>query len=931
MDTTKRWRPAMSLRACLVLLPMAAFLFVPLAVAQEPTGTLVVHLNDEQGGAVAGATIRLTSPALLGGPRKTLTDGRGPWIVTGLLPGPYTLDIEVQGRQLQPEQVLIRAGETSVSRRLEARVDVSAATAMSDATAAERAYHMSPGLIGNTPRLGSVNDLVKTAPFSSPTSASTYSTRHSDSGSGTNENHFSVAGINVTCSCNGDLRSEPAVGFIQEARIQSVGASAEFGNMQGAVVQFITQSGGDRFQSTTTLYWQGSGLTSQPVTLPYIGSGAAQSGYERDHYVDVTTTLGGPVVRERIWFFGGYQYVGDTDSQPGTDPAFPRRYEMEKFFGKLTWRPSQSLRLVHSVHYEVGYNPDRPTIATEYEATTRPRITSPAITFGDLTHTISADTVWEARLGRYEQTRDEGPVTGDRTTPSVFDRFTGITYDAPPRIGSVTITRLTGKAIGSHYRPDLFGADHSVRFGVQLERGEHQAINIIPTNQRFEQINGQPLQVISSLPSNIGGVSHTYSLFITDRLTIRDWVTVDAGVRYDHGEAISQDLHAVDSEGRELDEIVGGLGRLYTQNLWAPRLGVTIRFNERTTFRANAGRYYQGILTGELESVSPGATSVTTTPFDPATGGYTGVPRTVDPKVNLRVDPDTKSPRTDQYSISMDRAIGQRLLASIMFIHKNGRHSVGWTETAGVYDEGTETLADGTIITVYRLNTAVTPPAARRFLITNPPTYATTYNGLMMALEKRFSHGWQASGSYTWSKAFGLLSSSGTSAAGAQLSTISPPQPLLFGRDPNDMTNATGLLANHRPHMIKFLGSADVPRTGVTVTTNVQYYTGKPYTAFALVTLPQGDQRIMVEERGSRRVSSQTLVDVRVSRPIRFGRARVELFMDLLNLLNDGAEESLITETRLTRTTVNTTTFAQPASFVDPRRMMIGVKFNFAQ
>ncbi len=56
--------------------------------------------------------------------------------------------------------------------------------------------------------------------------------------------------------------------------------------------------------------------------------------------------------------------------------------------------------------------------------------------------------------------------------------------------------------------------------------------------------------------------------------------------------------------------------------------------------------------------------------------------------------------------------------------------------------------------TVFRLNTAVTPPAARRFLLTNPDGYSLTYNGLVMAMEKRRSNGWQAFGSYTWSKAY---------------------------------------------------------------------------------------------------------------------------------------------------------------------------------
>lgn len=65
-------------------------------------------------------------------------------------------------------------------------------------------------------------------------------------GSGTNENQFLIEGTNMTCPCNGVARSEPGGDFIQEIQVQSVGASAEFGNVQGAVVNVITKQGSDR-------------------------------------------------------------------------------------------------------------------------------------------------------------------------------------------------------------------------------------------------------------------------------------------------------------------------------------------------------------------------------------------------------------------------------------------------------------------------------------------------------------------------------------------------------------------------------------------------------------------------------------------------------------------------------------------------------------
>jgi len=123
--------------------------------------------------------------------------------------------------------------------------------------------------------------------------------------------------------------------------------------------------------------------------------------------------------------------------------------------------------------------------------------------------------------------------------------------------------------------------------------------------------------------------------------------------------------------------------------------------------------------------------------------------------------------------------------------------------------------------------------------------------------------------------------------------------------------------------MVRVMGAVDIPHTGVTLAGNAQYFTGKPWAASAQVSLPQGDQRILLEQRGTRRLSAQTLVDVRLSKSIGLGGSRrAEVFVDLLNVLNDTAEESLANDNQFSPT------FGQAAAFVDPRRAMFGVRLN---
>jgi hypothetical protein len=359
----------------------------------------------------------------------------------------------------------------------------------------------------------------------------------------------------------------------------------------------------------------------------------------------------------------------------------------------------------------------------------------------------------------------------------------------------------------------------------------------------------------------------------------------------------------------------------------SPRLGVTARLTAdgRTILRASYGRFNQGVLTGEISPIHPAVAPVTTNEFDPATGGYTRLVSVVDSKINLLIDPETRTPRTDEYSIGVDRELRPRLAAAIAYIHKSGDDFIAWTDVGGQYREETRTFADGRSVPVFVL---VNDPASRRFLLTNPAGYSLTYNGLVTVVEKRRSNGWQALGSYTFSRTYGLLTSSGATAADPQISTIAPIYPAVatFGRDPNNLTNAYGRLPNDRPHMFRLMGTVDIPRTGFAVGANLQYFSGKPWAATAQIALPQGDQRVLLEPRGSRRLSSQSLLDVRVSRTLSFhGAGRIEMIFDVLNALNDTAEEALATDNQFSPN------FALPTVFMDPRRAMLGVRVNLGR
>ncbi|MEO7275759.1 MAG: TonB-dependent receptor [Vicinamibacterales bacterium] len=934
MDVKTTARPAARIcRALLSFVVTAGVLLPQSAVAQGQTGALIGTVKDNQGGVLPGAEVRVGSRALIGGPAKLVTNEKGQLRFLALPPGAYELDIELKGFATYHEED-IRVGAGSTIERtvvlslagVEESIVIREAGSRIDARDPGFGTHFGPDDLEAIPtRRASMFDFIRAAPGIAATSPSSGTTTTiSALGSGTNENQFLIDGTNFTCPCNGIARAEPGIDFIQEVHVQSVGASAEYGNVQGAVINVVTKQGSARFLYDASYFGQMASLTSRPVLLALPAPATGQSGYVRSRYRDMTTNLGGPAVRDRLWFFGGYQYLRDYDSQPGTDPTAPRTYEQNKIFGKVTWRLAPGWQLVQSVHDEFWVNPEQPTFAKPFEATLRQHASVPAITFGQLTHTSSDQTVWDVRVGRFVWAREDDPSTGNRTTPSRFDRATNLFSGAPQTFGGLTLMRTTAKATLTHYRPSLLRADHQWKIGTQVEQGESHGPSIIPTGVRFVDDNGLPFQAISSDPSLSGGLFLTAAAFASDAITVGDRLTIDAGVRFDHSRAISQNLRAIDPAGRETGRTIDGLGTLYTWNLWSPRLGATVKLTAdgHTMLRGSYGRFSQGVLTGEFSAFHPGVTPTTTRMFDPLTGGYTRTVSVVDAKKNLLLDSGIRAPHSDEYSVGVDREIDRRLAVAVAYIRKDGADFIGWTDVGGAYRARPQQLPDGTTISVFEL---LNGTAARRFRLTNPDGYSLTYNGLVMAVEKRRSNGWQAFGSYTLSRASGLQASSGTTAAGAQSSSVALPN-LPFGRDPNDLTNARGRLPNDRPHMLRAMGTLDVPRTGVAIAANLQFFSGKPWGSTAQVVLPQGDQRILLEPRGARRLSSQSLLDVRVSRTIRVGGAgRIDLLVDVLNALNDTAEESLASDNLFSKN------FGQPTSFMDPRRAMVSVRLNLGR
>src|SRR5262245_62136033 len=223
--------------------------------AQGLTGSLNGTVKDQHGGVLAGAVIRMTSPSLMTGVEQTTSNEKGQWRFPILPPGQYVLTIELAPKfEVSEEQLQIGAGqvlERSVVLRVAGvfeSVNVEVSTGIDSLTSGLETRRGLDYMRTVPSRRNSMFSVINSVPGVSPTSPSSGTVNTvSVFGSAVNENAFLIDGTNFTCPCQGISRAEPIVDVIQEVFVQSIGASVEFGNIQGGVFNIVTKQGGARF------------------------------------------------------------------------------------------------------------------------------------------------------------------------------------------------------------------------------------------------------------------------------------------------------------------------------------------------------------------------------------------------------------------------------------------------------------------------------------------------------------------------------------------------------------------------------------------------------------------------------------------------------------------------------------------------------------
>jgi hypothetical protein len=294
----------MTLRALLVLPALLAGLS-SLVHAQVGAATVTGVIKDPAGAAIPGATVTITEIAT--NLRRSVVSTRdGVYAAASLSPGTYTIDVEVQGfRSVRREAVRLSTGETARIDFALAVGDVREQVTVVAGSPMIRAERASVGMVVEHEQVLQLplngRTFVTLASLAAGVALPANSQLPRINGGRPRTNEYLFDGISVLQPEPGQVAYFPVLDAIQEFKIESNSPPAEFGRFNGGVVNLTTKAGADVFHGDAFEFLRNEALNARN----YFQSAIPTKPEYRRHQFGAT--LGGPLVRDRTFFFADYQ------------------------------------------------------------------------------------------------------------------------------------------------------------------------------------------------------------------------------------------------------------------------------------------------------------------------------------------------------------------------------------------------------------------------------------------------------------------------------------------------------------------------------------------------------------------------------------------------------------------------------------------------
>ena len=886
-----------------VLLLVAAFVVAASAAYAQTTGRVVGTVTDSTGARLPGATVTISGPALQG-VRTAVADAGGEYRFANLSPGAYTVRAELPSFTTA-EQQAVQVGIDRVVQvnlalavgGLSDTVTVSGTTPTIDTSSAAAGINATPEIFTRLPTRRDFYDVAQIVPGVSADNAGT-----TVAGSTGAENVYIIEGLNTTGVGKGLQGKTLNFDFVDEVEVKTGGLPAEYGRMTGGVINVITKSGGNAFHGSGFGFFEGGGLYADDKTQSQREQGAT-TVTNLAHLWDMGFSLGGFIVKDRLWFYGAYNPTTrrnettviqplSTPGSPAVGDSIPATRMSHLYAVKLTYKLAPNQSLVFSVFGDPGtFDGNLFTIAGPESTWKGTADFGGSDVVGRYDAVFGGSTLLKVMYGHHVETSavsgagTSTPLTIDQTvTPNVRSGGFGPWTDS-------TDTRDAYKADVSRF----FGR-HEVKAGgdfeyvvAQVDRysgGAGQLIykliqpstGIIYYRHRYyvdDLASGfdptDPATWTIAAPLSAEPTTRNYSLYGQDSWKISNRFTLNAGVRWERQELLSRT----------------GTVAIDLKKNWAPRLGVVwdINGDGRSKAYFNYGRFYENVPMNMNIRAFGGETTVLSYNFSPNPADILPAPGAPGRSTALGggaaitpVDPALKGQYIDEYLAGYERELRPDFSIAIKYGHRTLGRVIEDFLVPSEFVYFIANPAEGTLgseMAFYDLSLPVV----------SAPKPVRKYDSVELNAKKRYSHGWQVLASYVWSKLEGNYD--GT----YQVSTGQLDPNINSAYDYADfLVNALGPLSNDRRHAIKLDGSYEFQTgavKGLNLGASARWFSGYPLNAYGYSFAYFSWQYFLVPRGSLGRGPADWEANLHASYPIRLGASsRLEGIVDVFNLFN---------------------------------------------
>jgi len=961
--------PIIRLTLPLALVALVFFVVPPFSAAQVQTGSILVRTADEQGGAMPGVAITISSPALVAGTAAGVTDEGGAHRFPSLPPGTYSVKLDLQGFQtLVRENVAVLIGQTTpldlVLRvaTVAETVTVSGASPVIDTTSANVAVNLSEQLLQSTPGGRDIWALVEykvpslliTRPDVGGTSGGlqgVYSAR----GTPSNQNSQYLNGINV-----GDPSAIGAAGFyydfdaFEEIQV-STGAHDITVPTSGVFLNMLTKSGGDTWRGRSTFAWLGDATQTQNIDSHLLRHGFRSATNAVDFVSDINVSAGGPVVARKLRLFGSFR---DWRVHVNVPAAFSTlvldKTDITSGLLNATYQLNDNNRLTGLYSKQYYKKPHRFLAASN---TLVEESTSNEDDVFDLfqvlwNSVLTRNLFIDARVG---VNKILFPTYQNGTQQTLLDNATSIRTRNFTTDTERFRDRYQANTTFQYFLDEALGGRHEFKFGFDYAHAP--VLNKIRRVDDLELTYNSALNVSQNVtlfatPFFTRTAADVMAFYLQDSYAI-DRLTLTGGLRWERVEFYLPEQESPPSRWfPNLSRAFPEVRDIVNWNTVGPRVSAAYDLfgNGRTALKASAGRYSYIISAdgAPLNQVNPNANYQELYGWNDVNGDrvfqpgeQTGVP-VITSGTTTSVDSDFSRPWTDEYTAGVDHELVPSVRLSAVFTYRREDNPLATMNPTNPFsstlstrvdtgrDGVAQTADDGTFQFYDRLS------PTNQTVVTNDRTALQTYKGIEVTATKRMSARWQMLAGYTFSR--------------MRVSGLS------VNINPNSLLNVNGILTGQaavnnsptfgingqltdRPHQFKLTGTYILPFYDIGVAANLNAQSGIAVTRQVTTALTVGGTTtVNVESPGSARLPTRTVMDLRVSKVARFGPRELEGSIDFNNLFNANTvwDVRTLSGTIGLRQDGNPTgslnvvpQFLSPAQVYGPRNIRFNVAFRF--